>query len=140
MTMTKQIGWMIILSIIILFSSCRQSEVQVKDEKLEIIVLKEDSIEIVNEKLLSDIKEKYDPISLWDTEEQSFTYVLQEMFIDENKLLSIEGKIDDISKTDSTYILKIYKTPWPLPSGPDYLILISISKEEFAGLRKIIES
>jgi hypothetical protein len=68
-----------------------------------------------------------------------FTYHLQEKFIDSNKLVSFEGTIKEITKTDSTYILRIHNTNSAY-SDKHYNADITVNNKMFSVLRKIIDS
>ncbi len=133
--MTKQIRQTIFFSAIILLTSSCKSEQEIEEE---VINQKKKQLKSANEKEISDLNEKYNAISSWDSLE-TFTYVLQEKFIDENKPISFQGKITDLSKSDSTYLLKVRKTSdWSYKWN--YIALISLSKEKFIELKKILES
>lgn len=136
--MTIQIGHTIILSAIILFTSCGKSEQQVKEDKKQVVKQKTEQLKTANKKAISDINHKHNAVSGWDSLE-SFTYVLQEMFVDENKLMNFKGEIKDIIKSDSTYLLKVHhNSDWPYKM--DYLALISMSREKLVEIKEILKS
>jgi hypothetical protein len=135
MTMTKQIRLAITFSAILsLTVSCKSEQ----EKKEEVVNQKKEQLKSANEKEISDLNEKHKAISRWDSLE-TFTYVLQEKFIDENEPISFQGKLRDIYKSDSTYLLKVEKNnesryKW------NYIATISLSKEKFFKLKKILES
>lgn len=133
--MTKQIRHTIFFSAIILLTSSCKSEQEIKEE---VVNQKNEQLNSANEKEISDLNEKYKVISRWDSLE-TFTYVLQEKFISETKPISFQGEITDISISDSTYLLKVKKTLY-LRYKWNYIAVISLSKEKFIELKKILES
>ncbi len=123
------------LSFMLLMISCGKSEKEIKEEKQKAIEQKGTELETSNEKSIKDLAVKYKAVSGWDTSD-IFTCRFQEMFIDSNKLINFEGRITDITKTDSTYILKIhYKT-----HRRHYIAEISVSNKKYSELRNIINS
>jgi hypothetical protein len=137
LTMKKQIGQIIIFSAIILITSCGKSELEISEEKEKVLEQKTEHLKTINEKAIYELNHKYNVISVWDSFE-TFTYVLQEKFIDENHAMSFEGELKDISKADSTYTLEVLKNDWHY--NWKYLALISISKEKFIEFKKALET
>jgi hypothetical protein len=134
--MIKLLYALIILSIVLL-SSCGKTEQQIKEEKEAIIWQKKKQLKIYNEQSIIELSKNYNSVLGWDTVE-TYTYVLQEMFIDNEKPISFKGMLIDIIKTDSSYSLVLYK------AGGHYhkntIAKISSSPEKFIELRKILES
>lgn len=141
----------IIFSAIILFCSCGKSEKQIKEEKeqasnqkYEQFIRENKQIEAVNDKAILDLNYKYNAVSGWDSME-AFTYVFQELFVDNNNAISFYGSIEDISKLDSSCLLTVRLTKRRselllFKTTLSAFAIISISKERFAELKKIIES
>lgn len=137
MITAKRIGQVIIVTAITLFTSCGKSEREIKAEKEKVVEqekkeLKE-QLKTTNEKAIIDLTHKYNAISSWDTLDK-FTYVFQEMFIDEKKNMSFEGELVDITKSDSTYFLKVYKDTWHYDRF--YIAQISTTPEQFSELER----
>ena len=59
-----------------------------------------------NEMIAKDFVLKYNAVADWDTT-ASYTSHFQKMFISQNKLMLFKGKIYDIVKADSNYIVKV---------------------------------
>ena len=118
---------------IVLLTGCGKSEQQIKDEEKKIVSQKREQIKVVNKKEIADFSSKYNAISGWDTV-GNLTYVLQEMFSQETKPISFEGELKDITKTDSSYFLKIYRRG--RHDKQNYITQISITKEKFIELIK----
>ena len=135
--MTKQLIQTIILSAIILLAGCGKSEQKTKEEKEVIVKQKREQLKTTNEKAIADLTLKYSSISGWDSLE-TFTYVLQEMFIDEKKPISFEGELKDITKSDTTYFLKVHNTGWHY--NRNYIALISLTAEKFTLLKTKLKS
>jgi hypothetical protein len=143
--MTKHILSAIILTIIILIGSCGESGHQSKEEndqvineeKEQVVKQKKEQVKNANEKAISDLNHKHNAVYGWDSL-VTFTYILQEMFIDEKKPMSFVGEIKNITKSDSNYLLKVHHSQWHYYN--DYLALISISIEDFIELEKILKS
>ncbi|HCS20658.1 MAG TPA: hypothetical protein DIW47_08885 [Bacteroidetes bacterium] len=137
MTISNQIGTEVFLFTIILFGSCGKSEQQIREEKYQDIKQKEQQLKLANDSAISLLNQKYNAISGWDSLEM-FSFQLQEMFVDQRRPISFEGRILDIIKSDSTYLLKVYRSTWYFPPK-DHLALISISNAMFPRLKKMLK-
>jgi hypothetical protein len=90
--MTAKLTSIIIICLIIICASCRSS--------------KEKEISDINDIVSKNFGLKYNAVTDWDTT-ASFTSDFQKMFISENKPMVFIGKIYDIVKTDSGYVVKV---------------------------------
>jgi len=138
--MTKQFGLTLTLFTIILLTSCGKSDKEVKEvkeEKEAVVKQKNEQLKATNEKAIIDLSQKYNAVSGWDTLEL-YTYLYQEMFIDQRKPISFEGELNDITKTDSTYFLKVRNSSWHY--NKNYIALISLSRQNFVEFLKILKS
>ena len=119
------------LSFLIFVSlSCGKSEEDIKEEKYKTSVQTVDSI---NDIAAHELVTKYHAVSEWDTL-KLFTYVYQKIFIEENRLISFEGEIEDVSTIGTTYVLKVQH-------GENrynryFEAEISVSKEMFQRMEK----
>lgn len=138
--MTKQFGLKLTIFSIILLTSCGKSDEEVKElkeEKEAIVKQKNEQIRTTNEKAIIDLSQKYNAVSGWDTLEL-YTYLYQEMFIDQKKPISFEGELIDITKTDSTYFLKVRSSSWYY--NKNYIALISLNRQKFIEFQEILKS
>lgn len=135
--MKKQFVQTLTLLTIVLLISCGKSDQQVKEEKEAIVKQKNEQLNITNEKAIINLSQKYGAISGWDTLEY-YTYLYQEMFIDQRKPICFEGELNDITKTDSTYYLKVRNTSWHY--NKNYIAQISLSSQNFIEFQKILKS
>lgn len=131
--MKKLFGMIIILTALVLFSSCGKSEKQIRIEKYSAQEKKTEQLKVLNKKAIEILSEKYKSVIGWDTSD-NFTYELQEMFIDEGKLISFEGELKDIIKSDSTYFLVVNS------DSKNCIARISIKTEKFINLKKQLKS
>ncbi len=138
--MTKLLGLTLTLFTIILLTSCCKSDKEVteaKEEKKAVVKQKKEQLKTSNEKAIINLSQKYNAVLGWDTLEL-YTYLYQEMFIDQRKPISFEGELTDITKTDSTYFLKVRNSSWHYDKN--YIALISLSRQNFVELQKILKS
>lgn len=134
--MTRQFVWTIIFATIFLLTSCGKSERQIEEKKEKILWQKIEQLRVTNKKAITELSQKFNSISGWDTL-AAFTYVLQEMFVDERKPISFEGELKDITKLDSTYFLRVH-SDWYYKQN--YIAQISISPEKFIELKNQLKS
>ena len=135
--MTKLFAHTITLTAIILLTSCGKSEQEIKEEKQKVTEQKEKTLESANEKSISDLALKYKAVTGWDTL-NLWTYHFQEMFIDSSKLINFEGEIKDITKTDSTFILKVHNTNWS--SDKNYIAEITTNSKQLQQILNLLKS
>jgi hypothetical protein len=138
--MTKLLGLTLTLFTIILLTSCGKSDKEVKEAKEEkeaVVKQKKEQLKTTNEKAIINLSQKYNAVLGWDTLEL-YTYLYQEMFIDQRKPISFEGELYDITKTDSTYFLKVRNSSWHY--NKNYIALISLSRQNFVEFQKILKS
>jgi predicted phage tail protein len=90
--MTTKLNWVFGICLMLLISSCGSSD---KKEKLD-----------KDEMIAKDFAIKYNAVNNWDTI-ASYTSHFQKLFISQNKLMIFKGRIYDIVKTDSNYIVKV---------------------------------
>lgn len=135
--MKKQFVQTIILLTIVLLTCCGKSEQQIKEEKEDFVKQKNEQLKITNKKALINLTQKYSAIMGWDTLD-FYTYQYQEMFIDQRKPICFEGELNDITKTDSSYYLKLRNTSWHYKKN--CIALISLSRQNFIEFNKILKS
>ncbi len=131
--MIKMYGNLLTLLILIFLISCGKSELQIKEEKDAVLKQKEEQLKTTNEKAATILSKKYNAQIGWDTLDL-YTYLYQEMFIDQRNPISFEGKLEDIIKLDSSYILKVLNT------NRTYIAQISMNRERFVEFQKIFNS
>jgi hypothetical protein len=90
--MTTKLNWIFGIFIALIVASCGSSD---KKETLD-----------KNEMVAKDFAIKYNAVNNWDTT-ASYTSHFQKMFIEQNKLMVFRGRIYDIVKMDSNYIVKV---------------------------------
>jgi len=94
--MTTKLKLILSLGLFLILSSCGIKEKKIQKE-----------FDKVNEKSLNELALKYNAITNWDsTTEYSFVY--EDMFIDGKRLMLFKGKIYDISRQDSNYVIKVF--------------------------------
>lgn len=120
----------------ILLISCGKSEQQIEQEKEAIAKQKKEQIQIRNEKAIINLCEKYNAVSGWDTL-NLYTYHYQELFIDQKRPISFKGELNDITKTDSTYFLRVRNTNWRY--SKDYIAQISLNHQTFNKFQSILK-
>jgi hypothetical protein len=135
--MTKQCGQALTLLLILLLTSCGKSAKEVKEEKEATINQKTEELKITNKSASVNLSLKFNAVCGWDTLEP-YTYVFQQMFIDQKKPISFEGVLKDITKTDSTYILKVFNTGWH--HDQNYIAQITLSPSQFSELNSVLQS
>ncbi len=138
--MTKQFGLTLAFFTIILLASCGKSDKEVKElkeEKEAVVKQKNEQLKTTNEKAIINLSQKYNAVSGWDTLEL-YTYLYQEMFIDQRRPICFEGELNDITKTDSTYFLKVRNSSWHY--NKNFIALISLSRQNFVEFQKILKS
>lgn len=89
-----------------------------------------------NENAYKELMNKYQAIS-YDSI-NGYTYVFQKLFLNDKKLLMIEGKVSDFKKEDSSnnYILQVYKS-----NDKDYAIFqIILDSSQFTYLQNKFDS
>lgn len=138
--MKKQFVQISILVLIISLISCGKSEADIKYEKEEAdriaAELKEKQLDKVNDKAISDLYIKYGMVKDWETQD-TFTYVLQEMYLEKGKIIVFEGQLKDITKSDNTYFLIVESKNW---RWRGYIANISLDSEKFKDLIKHLNS
>lgn len=125
----------IALTVAILLAACGKSEQTSKDETDERKMTEQ--LEAENEKNTIDIAQKYNAISLRDSL-KDFTCDFQEEFIDKKKSVCFEGELEDITKTDSVYYLKIRASKCDL--NRNFIAIISMSSANYSKLREQLNS
>jgi len=90
--MTVKLNWIFGIFITLSIASCGSSK---KKETLD-----------KNEVVAKDLATKYNAVNNWDTTD-SYTSRFQRIFIGQNKLMIFRGRIYDIVKRDSNYIVKV---------------------------------
>lgn len=142
--MIKQFGLSITLFTIILLTSCGKSDKEIKElkelkeVKEAVVKQKIEKLKTKNKKAIINLSKKYNAVSGWDTLEV-YTYLYQEMFIDQRKPISFEGRLNDITKTDSTYFLKVWNSK-NRSYNKNSMALISLSRQNFVEFQKILKS
>jgi hypothetical protein len=90
-----------------------------------------------NNEVINQLAAKYGTVADWDTS-LSYTSHYQKMFIEDKKLLLFNGRIYDIVKEDSSYIVKV------LDEREDaihnFLAVISFTHQQIAAMLEIKES
>lgn len=117
-----------LLTVILLFS-CGKSNSKQQEEIAGNSVEQQTSL---FETSIINLSNKYNAIRRWDTL-VTFTYELQEMLIDQDKLVSFEGRFMDVIKTDSSYLLIVMNSR--MHFNRNYMAQITISQEDFNRLR-----
>jgi hypothetical protein len=134
-TMKKQFVLALILSTLLLLFACGKSEKQIRKEKWSVVKQKTEHVKAINKKASINLSRKYNSVTGWDTLE-CYTYIYQEMFIDQGRLISFEGELKDITKTDSTYYLRIHNIGWYY--SQNYIALISLRPQKFLEFQKVL--
>lgn len=93
-------------------------------------------LKIINNKAMVNLSKKYSAVLGWDTLGH-YTYLYQEMFIEDKKLICFEGQLSDIIKIDSIYYLKVQNVNTDY--SKNFLAQISINNEKFIELQKILK-
>ena len=152
--MTKKIKWISIILLTALLISCGKSEQQLKEEKKSEIKQKKEQLKIKNENAIKDLSKKNNAVMDWDTL-YVYTYVFQEMFIENNRPLCFEGELKDITKSDSNYTLKVHNTNYTLKVHNtnwhwdqnyialitvNYIALITVNSQMFFEIIKQLKS
>lgn len=138
----KNLSKLIIVFIsIILLTSCGKSERKIKEEKKEAervaTELKEAEIDKANDKAISDLYLKYGMVKGWENVD-TFTYALQEMYLEKGKTMVFEGTLKDIMKSDDTYFLIVEGINGYY--AHNNIANISLDSEKFNELRKHLKS
>ena len=60
-----------------------------------------------NDILVGELVDKYNLVKEWDTSYNYYSYRIQEKFIENENLMLFQGRLYDIIKCDSSYLLKI---------------------------------
>jgi len=114
--------------------SCGKSSDDIKEEKEKAI---EQSADSSNKRTIQELVTKYHAVINWDTL-HPYTYLFQKMFIEENRLMSFEGDIKDVTKYGTVYILKVrHFGKW---HKRNYEAEISVSKDIFQDIEKHLSS
>lgn len=90
--MATKHNWTLGIILLLFVASCGSSN---KKEKLD-----------KNEMIAKEFARKYKAVDNWDTT-ASYTSYFQKMFISQNKLMLFKGRIYDIVRADSNYIVKV---------------------------------
>jgi hypothetical protein len=120
-----------------LLSSCGKTEEDIKEEKQKAIEQKESELRSSNENNITKLVTKNHAVRDWDTL-LPYTYVYQNMFIEENKPITFEGVIKDITKNGLNYVLKVHSMH--RRRHRNYDAEISVSAEHFQGIEKLLKS
>jgi hypothetical protein len=115
---------LIIISIIIV--SCGQENKEPIKDKEEIRYDKQKQLDTLNKKETVNLAAKFNAIQS-KKNDLKFTYQIQKLIKDSDKLISVTGDITDIVQKEGNYILKIYGNF----SKKDALFEISVSPEMF---------
>ncbi len=86
-----------------------------------------------NSKLAKELVSRYNAITDWDTT-LLFTFQYQKMFIEENNLMFFKGRIFDIIKKDSNYVIKVLDERED--ASHNFLALITATSEQLDALYK----
>ncbi len=147
-----------VILIAIFLTSCWKSDKQIRKERIEFRKEKNNKLETNNKKAINNLAQKYNAVSDWDTLGQ-YTYLYQEIFINQKKLIAFEGELNDIIKLDSIYYLKVINKNYNkdilahydkgtlahdiknILAGynNEFLAQISISNQNFVELEKILK-
>lgn len=132
---------MLILISIILLTSCGKSEADIKYEKekseKKAAQLKREQLKKEKDKAISDLYLKYGMVKGWENVD-TFTYALQEMYLEKGKTMVFEGTLKDIMKSDDTYFLIVEGINEYY--GHNNIANISLDSEKFNELRKHLKS
>ncbi len=136
--MTISIRNIILLTFLIFLISCEKSAKEIElDKKKEIEQETEKqrkSFETLQEKEIKSFQAKYNAIFLRSDTMYSYTYGLQEQFLEKNNLIDFSGEIIDISKIENKIILKVLNNA--RDPNRKYLAHIDISTEQFSNIKK----
>ena len=89
---------------------------------------KKETVKDKTDKTIHDLDIKYDAVTDWDST-SLYTCHYQEMFIEDNKPMIFKGRIYDIEKKDSSYIVKVLDEREDVPKN--YLALITFTPQQF---------
>ncbi len=95
-----------LLTFILIVVACNQSKKESEKSHSETRWEKENKLDSLNHNEAIKLSKNNNAIIGWDTVDH-FTYYLQELFNQKTRPISFIGKINDITKKDSFYILKI---------------------------------
>lgn len=112
--MRRKLSSLFILCFIILLSSCGGSKKETAKDKTN--------------QTIHDLAIKYNAVSDWDST-SLYTCHFQEMFIEDNKLMVLKGRIYDIEKKDSSYVVKVLDEREDV--SKNYLALITFTPQQF---------
>lgn len=133
----------IIFFAIILLASCGKSELEIQEEKQKMADQNQHELTTLNKKSITDLATKYKAVSGWDTL-HLWTYHFQEMFIDSSKLINFIGGIEDITKIDSFYILRVHYINQYVEinynSDKNYIAEIAVNRQQLQHIRDLIIS
>ncbi len=114
--------------------SCSKSDQQTKEK---ILKEKNEQLETVNKEAIINLTQKYNSVMGWDTLKE-YTYVYQEMFVEQRKTINFEGELSDITKIDSTYYLNVRNKKFYY--NKNYIALIALNRQKFIELQNILKS
>lgn len=120
----------LILGLIFVLFSCGSGNHQNDDDISEL----RKSIELANEKETSFIK-KYGAIQLGENE-LKFTYQIQELFYDSNKVISISGYIRDIIQVNGDFVFRLVTEFM----DKEFIAEILVAKEKYQKVKSQLES
>jgi len=132
--MKKPLENKITLLLIFFLISCGKSDQQIKET---ILKEKNEQLETVNKEAIINLTQKYNSVLGWDSLKQ-YTYLYQEMFVEQRKTISFEGELSDITKIDSTYYLNVRNTKFYY--NKNYIALIALNRQKFIELQNILKS
>jgi len=113
----KSAAMVVVAAIALTFLSCgRQARKDIRDEN--------------SDTLVKELSEKYKVISDWD-KSNGFTSYFQRKFIDQNNLMLFKGRIYDIVKQDSVYIVKVLDER--KDADHNFIALVTFSSKELDG-------
>lgn len=120
----------LILALIFVLFSCGSGNQQNDDDISKL----RKSIQLANEKETSFIK-KYDAIQLGDNE-LKFTYQIQELLNDSNKVISISGYIRDIIQVKGEFVFRLVTEFM----DKEFIAEIFVEKGKFQNVKSQLES
>ncbi len=121
----------LLVIVILIFTSCGH---QKKEDKWRIRSEKESQLDTLNILESQKLSKRLNSIIDWDTAEK-FTYDLQELFENNSRPISFMGFVDDIIKRDSTYILKVENSNFPVNKYFYFIAEISVNFTVFQELK-----
>ncbi len=117
-----------VIGLSVLLISCES-----KNEKIQ------KEFDKINEKSANEIALKYNAVSDWDlTDKYSFDY--EEMFINDKRLMLFKGRICDIAKEDSNYLIKVIDDREREEGQKKYIGYIMFTKKSTANFFKSYKS